>query len=345
MDIKNDSSETILNFLKNKQIDTELSAYEESDLKLICDKIGLQRQGKVKLKKTFIKKITDFVKNLEEKDNNKYHILFSDVSLKRQVMEAIQDKIEENKQHGLVSVDYSSGEDLLPSPTDSNIIVDTSELKNINDLYIFLHENNNMVDHQEWSNFTKIINSGKTTLVNLLNVYSQFMDDSGNSIKLGMIAYIDNAESPLEDYINNKNCIIYQSFEYNEIEFIGCIFSGIVLEKSSYREFEINQSNQFIILTNNKKCNILNIDRCGIDFNLKRKSKYEEYKQFYFFVGKEWIDSDDGTIYMYDMFHNNDVHDCYVMSNSITKKNGFKHYKLCKFTLIKHKKSFKKIAR
>ena len=154
MDIKNDSSEEIVDFLKSKNAEKVLNEYEPSDLKIICDKIGLHRQGKVKLKKTFIKKITEFIKNLEEKDNNKYYIRFSDESLKRDVMEALQDKIEEKKQQNLVLVDSSSDEELLPNSTE-NINVDTSELRNINDLYIYLHENNNMVDHREWSNFAK----------------------------------------------------------------------------------------------------------------------------------------------------------------------------------------------
>ena len=73
MDIHTDSSEKIIAFLKKSKIEQELSKYDSTDLKTICDKIGLQRQGKVKLQKTFIKKISNLLKHW----NNMKAILYS----------------------------------------------------------------------------------------------------------------------------------------------------------------------------------------------------------------------------------------------------------------------------
>lgn len=398
MDIHNNSSEEIIAFLKSHSMETELNKYEPVDLKKICDKIGLQRQGKVKLKKTFIKKIIEFISNLKDKDNSKYYIRFQNESIRKKILELIQDKIkekeeelrnisqrklqyvsEEQSEHLEDDSDNDSHNDsddsehhsdiesedevtkkeekvledascsdsesdsesessILLSQGDKIVTIDTSELNNIDNLYMCRHENNSMVDHQEFSYFTKIIQSGKTTLVNMFSVYSQFTDDDGNSIKLGSIAYVDKDYAPLIDYINDKTCIIYRMTNYFNTIYLYCVLSGLVINKSSYREFEINQCNEYIKLTNNTECNILGIDRLGLDLMLERKNNYPEYLQFNYFIGKEWIDIETKKSYFYDLNMNEDSYNCYTLSKSLTEKNKYNTYRKCKFTLRKHKK-------
>ena len=345
----------IITYLSSNDIDKTLKNFTCDDLKELIDKMGGNRKGNISKRETFIKNIKKFVESSNVTPDH-YILEFKNDGEKRKLLEILTRKIDSMNSEDDDSEEDDSEED--DSEEDDSEDDDSEEAKSEDDdseedksdsdeefepvdsevqntTYLERFENNNIVHHAPWDN-SKILLSGKGTLVLTTSIYSP-LKDKGVNIPLGNKIYVTNEDTPLNNPVNKSNCIIASLFSYNMVDYYGCVMSGLILQKNDHQEDEKNICNEHLCVTKNELHPTLRIGKYGIDYNSTR-----EGKTYHFFVGKEWIDKSTKKTYMYDVHPEDDIYQCYLPSKSLSKETEFTQYKKSKIKLVKTGRTLKK---